>query len=218
MLHLTRDTTPYLENVDLALVGDYQRLNLPGVLAVLDELRRQGFVIPEAAVREGLRNVRRLTGFRGRWTILGRQPLVVCDTGHNEAGISFITGQLARLPYRQLHFVLGVVNDKDVSKMLSLLPQDATYYFCQASIPRALPAGEVAERAAAAGLHGQAYGPVSAAVAAARAAAEPDDVVFIGVVPLWWPKSRSCKLSFRPEGGTWVSLFCWHPDSSLRSE
>ena len=169
-----------LEELELALAGDYQRLNVAGVLAVLDELRRQGFVIPEAAVRTGFRDVRRLTGFRGRWTILGRRPLVVCDTGHNEAGLRFVTAQLARLPYRRLHVVLGAVNDKDVTKMLRLLPPDATYYFCQATIPRALPADELAALAAAVGLPGQAYGPVMAAVAAARAAAQPDDVVFIG--------------------------------------
>lgn len=170
----------YLDELALGLVGDYQRLNLPGVLAVLAELGTLGFTIPETAMREGLRDVRRLTGFVGRWTILGRRPLVVCDTGHNEAGIQFITRQLARLPYQRLHFVLGVVNDKDVSKMLALLPREATYYFCQASIPRALPAQELAERAAALELRGQAYGPVPAAVRAARAAAAPDDVVFIG--------------------------------------
>ncbi|GAA4007910.1 folylpolyglutamate synthase/dihydrofolate synthase family protein [Hymenobacter fastidiosus] len=170
----------HLEALELALAGDYQRLNLPGVLAVVDELRRQGFVISEAAVRTGLRDVSQLTGFRGRWTILGRQPLVVCDTGHNEAGIRFVAAQLARLPYRQLHFVLGVVNDKDVTKMLSLLPTAATYYFCQAAIPRALPAADLAQQAAVFGLRGQAYGPVMAAVAAARAAARPEDVVFIG--------------------------------------
>ncbi|RYU83357.1 bifunctional folylpolyglutamate synthase/dihydrofolate synthase [Hymenobacter persicinus] len=169
-----------LDAVALALAGDYQRLNVAGVLATLAELRRQGFVIPEAAVRTGLGQVGRLTGFRGRWTILGRRPLVVCDTGHNEAGIRFVTAQLARLPYRQLHFVLGAVNDKDVTKMLGLLPADARYYFCQADIPRALPAAELAERAAAAGLRGTVYGPVGAAVAAARAAAAADDVVFIG--------------------------------------
>ncbi|RSK39495.1 bifunctional folylpolyglutamate synthase/dihydrofolate synthase [Hymenobacter perfusus] len=179
-LRVLRNEEPYLSDLELALVGDYQRLNLPGVLAVVEELRSQGFRIPEAAVREGLREVRRLTGFKGRWTILGRKPLVVCDTGHNEAGIRFITGQLARLPYQQLHIVLGVVNDKDVSKMLALLPREATYYFCQATIPRALPADELAGRAAALGLKGRAYGPVPAAVAAARAAAAPDDVVFIG--------------------------------------
>ncbi|HEX8424960.1 bifunctional folylpolyglutamate synthase/dihydrofolate synthase [Hymenobacter sp.] len=180
VLTVTHDGQPLLEHLELELVGEYQQLNLPGVLAVLDELRRQGFVVPEAAVREGLRNVRQLTGFRGRWTILDRRPLVVCDTGHNEAGLRLVTSQLARLPRRQLHFVLGVVNDKDVSKMLKLLPTDATYYFCQAAIPRALPAAELAELATAAGLRGEAYGPVAAAVAAARTAAHPDDVVFIG--------------------------------------
>ncbi|MBD2716776.1 bifunctional folylpolyglutamate synthase/dihydrofolate synthase [Hymenobacter sp. BT646] len=179
-LLFTVDGHPLLDEVTLGLVGDYQRLNLPGVLATLDELRQQGFVLPEEAVREGLRDVRRLTGFRGRWTILGLRPLVVCDTGHNEAGIRFVVQQLARLSQRHLHFVLGVVNDKDVTKMLALLPKSATYYFCQASIPRALPATELAEQAAAAGLRGRVYGPVPEAVAAARAAAAPDEVVFIG--------------------------------------
>ncbi|QJX48616.1 bifunctional folylpolyglutamate synthase/dihydrofolate synthase [Hymenobacter taeanensis] len=179
-LRVTRQGAPYLDNLELALAGDYQRLNLPGVLATIEALRQQGYTIPEEAVRTGLRDLRRLTGFRGRWTILSRQPLVVCDTGHNEAGLRFVTEQLARLPYQRLHFVLGVVNDKDVTKMLDLLPRDASYYFCQASIPRALPGAELAERAAAVGLHGQVYGPVAAAVAAARAAAGPDDVVFIG--------------------------------------
>ncbi|UOG77154.1 bifunctional folylpolyglutamate synthase/dihydrofolate synthase [Hymenobacter tibetensis] len=180
VLSVTYDGNPLLTHLELGLVGEYQQLNLPGVLAVLDELRRQGFEVPEAAVREGLRNVRQLTGFRGRWTILGRQPLVVCDTGHNEAGLQLVMSQLARLPRRQLHFVLGVVNDKDVSKMLALLPTEATYYFCQATIPRALPAATLAEAAAAVGLQGRACGPVSVAVAAAQAAAGPDDVVFIG--------------------------------------
>jgi dihydrofolate synthase/folylpolyglutamate synthase len=180
VLRVTQTTTAEILTLEVGLVGDYQRLNVPGVLAAVDELRRQGFPIPAAALQQGLREVRRLTGFRGRWTILGRRPLVICDTGHNEAGIRFITAQLARLPYRQLHIVLGTVNDKDVSKMLALLPVAATYYFCQANIPRALPAAELAGRAATLGLQGQVYGPVPAAVAAARAAATAADVIFIG--------------------------------------
>ncbi|OWP62280.1 dihydrofolate synthase [Hymenobacter amundsenii] len=180
LLRLWHDGAVLLDEVELGLVGDYQRLNLPGVLATVAELRRQGFVLTEAHLRAGLREVTRLTGLRGRWSILGRRPLMICDTGHNEAGIRFIVDQLARLPKQQLHFVLGVVQDKDVSKMLALLPQDATYYFCQATIPRALPAAELARQATALGLRGQPYGPVPAAVAAARAAAGPEDVVFIG--------------------------------------
>ena len=180
VLHVLRDGQPYLNDMALGLLGDYQRLNLPGVLATLDELRAQGFVISEAALRQGLREVTRLTGLRGRWSILGQHPLVVADTGHNEAGLRLVLAQLARVPHRHLHLVIGTVNDKDVTKVLALLPRAATYYFCQADIPRALPADELAALAAAAGLTGQAYGPVPVAVAAARAAAAPADVVFIG--------------------------------------
>lgn len=180
LLDVLRAGQPYLENVALGLLGDYQRLNLPGVLATLDELRAQGFDIPESAVRRGLREVTRLTGLRGRWSIIGQRPLVIADTGHNEAGLRLVLAQLARVPHQHQHFVLGVVNDKDVTKVLALLPRAATYYFCQAAIPRALPAAELAAQATAAGLTGQVYGPVAAAVAAARAAAGPDDVVFIG--------------------------------------
>lgn len=180
LVDVLRGGQPYLQSVELGLLGDYQRLNLPGVLATLDELRAQGFEISEAALRQGLREVTRLTGLRGRWSILGRRPLVVADTGHNEAGLQQVLAQLARLAYRQLHLVIGTVNDKDVAKVLALLPRAATYYFCQADIPRALPAAELAALAQAAGLVGEVYGPVPAAVAAARAAAGPDDVVFIG--------------------------------------
>ncbi|MCR5890155.1 bifunctional folylpolyglutamate synthase/dihydrofolate synthase [Hymenobacter sp. J193] len=164
----------------LGLVGDYQRLNLPGVLASVDELRRQSFTISDEALQTGLRKVRELTGLHGRWTILGRSPLIICDTGHNEAGLGMVMAQLARVPRRQLHLVLGTVNDKDVPHMLAQLPAEATYYFCQASIPRALPASELAAQAAAAGLRGTPFGTVPAAVQAARAAAQADDVIFIG--------------------------------------
>ena len=179
-LDVLRDGQPYLDHLELGLVGDYQRLNLPGVLAVLNELRHHGYVLPEAAVRQGLRQVQALTGLRGRWSVIGQHPLVVCDTAHNEAGLRLVLGQLAGLRYEHLHFVLGTVNDKDVAKMLALLPRAATYYFCQADIPRALSAEELAAQAAAAGLLGRSYGAVPAAVAAARAAAGSEDVVFIG--------------------------------------
>lgn len=168
------------DELELGLLGEYQKFNLPGVLAVLMELQRQNFEISDEAIRRGLREVSQLTGFRGRWSIIGRRPLVVCDTGHNEAGLRQVTAQLARLTYRQLHVVLGVVNDKDVTNMLTILPAAATYYFCQAKIPRALPAAELAERAASIGLLGDIYESVPAAVQAARAAAAPEDVVFIG--------------------------------------
>jgi dihydrofolate synthase/folylpolyglutamate synthase len=177
---VTQHGRPYLPDAELGLPGDYQQFNLPGVLATLDELRALGFRITEAAVRLGLRQVTQLTDLRGRWSIIGQRPLVVCDTGHNAAGLRMVVEQLRRLPHRALHLVIGTVNDKDVAGMLALLPTEATYYFCAATIPRALPAAELAQQAAGLGLHGQVYGSVSEAVAAARGAARADDVVFIG--------------------------------------
>jgi len=179
-LHITQNGRPYLPNAELGLLGDYQLFNLPGVLATIDELRAQGFRITEAAVRTGLRQVTMLTGLRGRWSIIGQHPLVVCDTGHNTAGLQVVMSQLQRLIHRNLHLVIGTVNDKDVPAMLALLLVEGTYYFCAANIPRALPAEELAALAAVGGLTGQAYDSVASAVAAARAAAGPDDVVFIG--------------------------------------
>ena len=179
-LAITQHGRPYLPNAELGLPGDYQQLNLPGVLATLDELRALGFRLTEAAVRTGLRQVASLTGLRGRWTVIGRRPLVVCDTGHNAAGVGMVVSQLRRLPHQRLHLVIGTVNDKDVASMLALLPAEGVYYFCAAQIPRALPAAELAQQAATIGLRGEAFESVPAAVAAARAAATPEDVVFIG--------------------------------------
>ena len=179
-LVITQHGRPYLPNAELGLPGDYQQFNLPGVLATLDELRALGFRLTEAAIRTGLRQVTQLTGLRGRWSIIGRRPTVVCDTAHNPAGLQLVMAQLQRLPHRQLHLVIGAVNDKDVASMLGLLPPAATYYFCAANIPRALPAQELAQQAAAQALRGEAYGSVAAAVAAARTAAQVEDVIFIG--------------------------------------
>ena len=179
-LELRQHGRLYLPNAELGLPGDYQQLNLPGVLATLDELRAQGFRITEAAVRAGLRQVTQLTGLRGRWSVIGRRPLVVCDTGHNAAGLLLVMSQLQRVPHERLHLVIGTVNDKDVPAMLALLPAEGIFYFCAAAIPRALPARELAELGRLVGLNGQAYESVPAAVAAARAAAGPGDAVFIG--------------------------------------
>ncbi len=170
-----------LPNLHLDLAGEYQRYNLPGVLAILDDLRAAGFDLPEATVRAGLGTVQRRTGLRGRWQVLGERPLVVADTGHNEAGLAEAVAQVLRRHPAHLHVVLGMVGDKAIGKMLAVLPAaNATYYFCRAQIPRALAAAELQAQAAAFGLVGEVFGSVGEAVAAARAAAAPDDAVYIG--------------------------------------
>ncbi|KUG07781.1 bifunctional folylpolyglutamate synthase/dihydrofolate synthase [Solirubrum puertoriconensis] len=179
-VRIWRDEQVWFEEAELGLVGDYQRLNLPGVLAVVEELRSQGFTITDEHIRAGMRDVRHLTGLRGRWQVIAQAPLTVCDTGHNEAGIRMVVQQLARLQYQRLHVVLGMVNDKDLGKVLRLLPTEATYYFCAANIPRALPAEELAKQAGEVGLQGLVCGSVAAALAKAREQAAANDAIFVG--------------------------------------
>jgi dihydrofolate synthase/folylpolyglutamate synthase len=162
------------------LPGSYQRKNIPSVLAAIEELRRQGFEISEQNIRQGLSSVTTSTGLMGRWQVLSQQPLTIADTGHNEAGIREVLEQMRLLKYSKLHFVLGMVSDKDVSKVLELLPPDAIYYFCRANIPRAMDASELAEKAGLAGLNGTTFASVALAYEAARAAASPKDLVFVG--------------------------------------
>lgn len=164
----------------LDLRGSYQTRNLPGVLEAVAELNRQGYEVTEQDVCDALRQVQRLTGLRGRWETLSTHPLVICDTGHNEDGWREVLSNIQATPHASLHMVVGVMRDKDLDKMLPLLPRHARYYFCQVDMPRALPAGELHQRAAQYGLQGNAYGSVLEAVRAAKTRAQGEDLVFVG--------------------------------------
>lgn len=162
------------------LKGYYQRKNITTVLGAIRVLNNTGMNIPENIVQRGIRHVVRNTRLAGRWQILAHRPLTICDTGHNEAGIRFVLEQIRDTPHEVLHFVFGMVSDKEPGKILSLLPQDARYYFCKPDIPRGLDAGELAKMAAGAGLLGTVHGSVAEALAAARANANAHDMIFIG--------------------------------------
>ncbi|WP_244554596.1 bifunctional folylpolyglutamate synthase/dihydrofolate synthase [Pontibacter indicus] len=170
----------WLPSLQSDLAGIYQQYNLPGVLQSLLLLRDRGFAIPDEAIRQGIAHAKAITGLKGRWQVLGYNPLTICDTGHNVDGIKQILTQLTALQPQHVHLVFGAVNDKDVTIILQLLPKDYTYYFCQAQIPRALPVAELKEKADQVGLQGTAYATVSEAIAAARRNAKPDEVIFIG--------------------------------------
>lgn len=150
-LHITGSR---MGDLDYQLIGDYQRENALTVLLALDELRNLGWKITPDAVKAGFKNVCTLTGLMGRWMKLGDAPLTICDTGHNIGGWEKLIPQINRLP-RPLTMVLGFVNDKDLSHILPLLPEDAEYIFTNADIARALPAEELAREAAAAGRRGK---------------------------------------------------------------
>jgi dihydrofolate synthase / folylpolyglutamate synthase len=168
------------DNVNLPLKGFYQRKNLVGVLKAIDVLRMNGFNISDVQLLSGLENVTSQTNFKGRWQKLRDKPLVICDTGHNVDGIREIVKQISATKFNTLHMVIGMVKDKDVQDVLSLLPKQATYYFCQAKLPRALDASILAEKAKEQGLTGSVIPDVNEAKNAAITNAGPDDMVFIG--------------------------------------
>ncbi|MFN8135718.1 MAG: folylpolyglutamate synthase/dihydrofolate synthase family protein [Bacteroidales bacterium] len=163
-----------------ALSGKYQLKNLGTVLSALEALRKQGIKIQAENITSGIRNVVKNTGLKGRWQTLSRNPLTIADIGHNPDGIREVLDQIKITPHEKLHFVIGVVNDKDVHTMLGKLPKQATYYFCKADIPRGHDASVLAEQAAGFSLQGQVYKSVGEALAAARAAAAANDLVMVG--------------------------------------
>ena len=162
------------------LGGLYQIKNTNTILTAVRQLKQIGYTITEQDIRNGFANVCKLTGLMGRWQTIETSPKIICDTGHNVGGISYIVEQLKHETYKHLHIVIGMVNDKDISGVLSLLPKDAYYYFTQASVKRALPAEEMALKAYAANLQGSYYNNVQTALEAAKAKADKDDLIFVG--------------------------------------
>ncbi len=161
------------------LAGAYQAKNLCTVLSAIDILKQLNFAIGEEALKHALANVKSLTGLHGRWELIQHDPTVILDVGHNEEGIRAIISQLAITKYNQLHIVIGVVQDKEVEKVLSILPNTATYYFTQAQIPRALNAIELKKKARLQNLRGESYPDVNQAVQAAIRDAAPADLILV---------------------------------------
>ncbi|MFI5196307.1 MAG: bifunctional folylpolyglutamate synthase/dihydrofolate synthase [Chitinophagales bacterium] len=168
-----------LLDVQTDLLGNYQQHNIKTVLTAVEYLSGQGFNISIPAAINALLNVKRTTGLRGRWDWLQEKPTVICDVAHNPAGINEVIEQFNTLGATAKHIVLGFVKDKDIHEVLALLPKDATYYFCNAQIQRALPATELKAEAEKAGLKGCAYPTVTAAVTAAKANMNDTDALLI---------------------------------------
>lgn len=174
----------YRFTLELGMEGDYQQRNICTALTALDILADptmlgQGVTpleITTAVVRRALADTR----IAGRWQILGHEPLTVCDTGHNVDGITYVVDQIAGQSYGKLYFVLGVVADKDLGAIIPLLPRDAHYIFTQCTLPRALPADELAVMCGQAGLKGSVAHTVPQALEMARAMATDKDMIFIG--------------------------------------
>lgn len=164
-----------------ALKGAYQEANKKTVQQALTVLNSvSNFDITESQIQAGFENVVANTGLMGRWQVLGDQPKIIADTAHNEHGLRIVLQQLMEEPKQRLHIVLGVVNDKDLTKILPLFPKEALYYFCKPNIPRGLDASVLGQLASDFGLSGKVYDSVSNAYQEARDQASPNDVIYVG--------------------------------------
>ncbi len=167
-------------NIVSPLTGGYQLRNLKGVVVAIDELKKLGWNIPMKALQNGILHVKQNTSLLGRWQQIGNSPDIYCDTGHNTAGIKEILLQLKQHQFEKLHIVFGVVKDKSIDTILSLLPKNAEYYFCAANIFRALSADELLMKANEFGLLGNSYSSVNEALTMAKAAANENDFIYVG--------------------------------------
>ena len=161
------------------LIGSYQLKNLAGILQTVDILNSNGINIPEKAITTGIEKVLENTGLKGRWQTIGQNPLTICDIAHNEAGIQTLLETVQSFRPTRLHVVFGVVKDKDLNKVLSILPKEASYYFSNAHSPRALVVQELKEKAQQFGLIGEAFDDVNEAIASARLTANASDLVLV---------------------------------------
>jgi dihydrofolate synthase/folylpolyglutamate synthase len=162
------------------LKGDYQNKNIKSVLGAVKVLRKKGWEIPEDGLRNGLNSVKLHTSLQGRWDILKEKPKVICDTAHNTEGLSLVFKQLKKEKFQHLHIVLGVVNDKDLDKILPLFSTSAIYYFSKPDVPRGLETEILQQKAAKFGLEGSLFNSVSEAYEAALETALDEDLVFVG--------------------------------------
>jgi dihydrofolate synthase/folylpolyglutamate synthase len=170
----------YNTEIELDLEGDYQQKNVVTVLQTLELLKQLNYPINDFTTAKALLQVKQLTQFKGRWEKLNSKPLTIADTAHNAHGLEWVVKQIHQQSYEQLHMVIGMVKDKDQDAVLSLLPKQAKYYFCQPNLMRALEADALLLKAIDHGLNGLAYPSVKAALQAAEENAKDQDMIFIG--------------------------------------
>ena len=162
------------------LSGLCQIKNTATILTAINVLAKIGLAIQPENIIEGFKHVCELTGLRGRWEKINENPITICDTGHNVNGLEYIVRQLQQQKYEKLHIVFGMVNDKDIEGVLSIMPKDATYYFCQASVKRAMPSQQLKTLAEAHELKGNTFANVLDAYNSARQNASQNDFIYIG--------------------------------------
>ena len=169
------------ETFELDLNGLYQTKNIRTVLCAEGLLMQLGFPIKNEDEKQALKNVKKLTGLYGRWDVISSNPTIILDVAHNEDGIKQLLNQLSLVHHTSntVHLIMGMVKDKDISKVLSILPKNAQYYFCNAHIERALPHKELLEKAKIFELNGESFDDVNEAIKAAKLNAAANDIIIV---------------------------------------
>ena len=169
-----------VEKASSPLLAGYQNENIATSIQIIFDLMGEGVHVSKEEIKNGISNVIQNTNLLGRWQIISKNPLTICDTGHNIDGVKAVVQQIKQTAHKNLHFVFGMVNDKDPESILYLLPKNATYYFCKADIPRAMDEEVLLEHAFKAGLNGKTYSSVREAYHLAQNNAGVDDLIFVG--------------------------------------
>jgi len=179
-MDIFKENKEFERNLRTSLAGFYQGKNIITTLQSIDILGQLNYRISKEDIVNGIEKVVENTGITGRWQLLSTNPLTICDTGHNVDGMKEVVKQIDSISFKNLHFVLGMVNDKNIDDVLQLLPKKANYYFCKANIPRGFNARKLLEKAKQIGLNGKAFSSVIEAKLAAQKNASKNDLVFVG--------------------------------------
>lgn len=169
-----------IEHCSSELLGVYQKKNICTAYAVVTQLQKIGIVIHEEHIKQGLARVIQNTHLKGRWQIVQKYPLVMCDTAHNEHGIAVVMTEIAKLPYNTLHVVWGMVSDKNVLEILPLLPKHAHFYICEPSIERAFDSKTLYTIFIENNFKANCYTTVSEAYKNAALRAKDTDLIYVG--------------------------------------
>ena len=168
------------DNYDCDLKGDYQKKNIKTVLKSTEILKHLDYKINDSHIKTGLNNVSNNTGLYGRWQVIQKKPMIICDTAHNEAALVEVISQLSDMDYSDLHFIIGFSNDKDLEKISKLFPEDSKYYFVQSKVGRARDAKQVRDIFKLNNRNGDYYKSIENTIKYVKGISKENDIIFIG--------------------------------------
>ena len=168
------------DNYDSDLKGNYQKKNIKTVLKSTEILKQLDYKINDSHIKTGLNNVSNNTGLQGRWQVIQRKPMIICDTAHNEAALGEVISQLMDMEYSDLHFIIGFSNDKNLKKISKIFPEDSKYYFVQSKVGRARDAKEVRDIFKLNNRCGDYYKSIENTIKYVKGVSKENDIIFIG--------------------------------------